>query len=81
MSEFERKGHWRTLLDGTRTWVTPHAVSRDSKPASEDYPNDVLERRLAEIKAKVDKRKAQKAQRKAKLHSKRIARKARMKSN
>ncbi|MDV7270842.1 hypothetical protein RYZ20_07995 [Thioclava sp. A2] len=81
MAEFERKGHWRTLLDGTRTWVAPHVVSRDSQPASEVFPTHVLERRLEEIKAKVEKRKAKKARRKAQLRSKREARKARIKSN
>jgi hypothetical protein len=28
MAEYEREGHWRTLSNGTRTWVTGHSVTR-----------------------------------------------------
>jgi hypothetical protein len=44
LTEYSRKGHWRTLLDGTRTWVTGHHVSREHG-VTHGYDADVFKRR------------------------------------
>jgi hypothetical protein len=47
MTEYERRGHWRTLQDGTRTWVSGHSVVRDPEDGH-GYSADALRRRWIE---------------------------------
>ncbi len=58
MVEFERSGHWRTLSDGTRTWVNGHSVIRGITAAGPEYADHVLQARKEAIEEKVRKRKA-----------------------
>lgn len=70
MTEYERKGHWRTLPDGTRTWVSAHAAVRQSE-TTHGYDDDVLKRRLEEKLARGQNEK--KRRRKARKSKKAIA--------
>ncbi len=65
MTEYSRKGHWRTLPDGTRTWVSGHDVVREPPVVSHGYDDAVIERRLAPLIERYAAKKARKAARKA----------------
>lgn len=65
MTEFSRKGHWRSLPDGTRTWVSGHEVIREPAVVSHGYDDAVIKRRLALALEKRAKAKAAKAAKKA----------------
>jgi hypothetical protein len=45
MVKFERAGHWRTNWRGTRFWISPHSVDRDSFGWT-GFPNAHLSTRL-----------------------------------
>lgn len=65
MTEFTRKGHWRTLPDGTRTWVSGHKVVRGEE---QGRANSVSDERSLGLKARkrllAEKRQAQKLRQK-----------------
>ena len=42
VSEFERKGHWRNLSDGTRTWVSGHNFIRSKTSILKIYSDQVF---------------------------------------
>ena len=59
MAEFTRKGHWRTLQDGTRTWVSGHSVSRlTHEPSGAEGTSEVQKALLEEKYAKAANEKA-----------------------
>ena len=76
LTEYSRKGHWRLLSDGTRTWVSGHDVLREPATVTHQYDDAVLKRRLAEIIEKRTAAKAKKSAAKAQRKKARLARKA-----
>jgi len=84
MAEFQRRGHWRTLRDGSRTWVSGHDVLR-TRQVVHGIDDATVKRRIAEAvkikqkreEAKRKKRALQKmrrAKRKAKQSKSKVAR-------
>jgi len=74
MVEFQRKGHWRTLGDGSRTWVSGHDVLR-TKQVTHGVDDAAVERRIAEKVGVYHKRKEEKRKKRANGKTKRANRK------
>jgi hypothetical protein len=81
MTEFERKGHWRTLSDGTRTWVSPHLVDRESERSKPLYSPEVLDRRGQEVLNRAAEEKARKKRQKALKKQRKSAKAGRKRPN
>lgn len=58
MTEFDRSGHWRTLSDGTRTWVSGHTVAREPGSGRKKLKTDTSPYKRAKEQKKERKRAA-----------------------
>lgn len=60
MAVLERSGHWRTLSDGTRTWVSGHRVIREKTSTDRHDADQVFKANNVVTAKKVNIRKGKK---------------------